>query len=196
MKNTQLISIQTLVVVALFSFPVWSHNKVVVVPLFDDDTPVCNGTLTAGRWCDHGDGTVTDQTTQLTWLKRGNWGANFILPVITRPFSTTTLTDITIFDQVQLLSSGSANSSLSDGSVSGQWRISSYAEMDYFFSSPGGVSSTSTHPFVGLETLYWTASTMVTLPGQSLVIGPDGIFGFAPKSNEYPVWPVKINLAE
>ena len=35
--------------------------------------PTCEGTLSAdGRWCDHGDGTITDMTTGLVWLQDAN----------------------------------------------------------------------------------------------------------------------------
>ena len=34
----------------------------------------CKGTLNGTRWCDNGDGTVTDMTTCLVWLKYADWG--------------------------------------------------------------------------------------------------------------------------
>ena len=34
----------------------------------------CTGTMFGKRWCDNGDGTVTDLTTCLVWLKKADWG--------------------------------------------------------------------------------------------------------------------------
>lgn len=34
----------------------------------------CKGTLYENRWCDNGNGTVTDLTTCLVWLKKADWG--------------------------------------------------------------------------------------------------------------------------
>ena len=48
-----------------------AQDKVVVIPLFDDDARCCEclGTLNGTRWCDNEDGTVTDLSTCLVWLK-------------------------------------------------------------------------------------------------------------------------------
>ncbi len=51
----------------------FSQNKVVVVPLIDDNKPICTGTLVGTRWCDNGEATVTDMTTGLVWLKYADW---------------------------------------------------------------------------------------------------------------------------
>jgi hypothetical protein len=34
----------------------------------------CTGTLYENRWCDNGNGTVTDLTTCLVWLQKADWG--------------------------------------------------------------------------------------------------------------------------
>ncbi|MBF0524939.1 MAG: hypothetical protein HQK56_07565 [Deltaproteobacteria bacterium] len=40
----------------------------------------CNGTLSPqGRWCDNGNGTVTDMSTGLIWLKDASWGGKYPL---------------------------------------------------------------------------------------------------------------------
>ena len=60
-------------VIGIF-FAVSAVAEFYVIPVNNKCGP-CEGTRSAGgRWCDNGDGTVTDMTTCLVWLKYASWG--------------------------------------------------------------------------------------------------------------------------
>ncbi|MBW1813845.1 MAG: hypothetical protein JRJ39_09275 [Deltaproteobacteria bacterium] len=72
MKKLTFISI--LATVISICFTVGAFADFYVIPVQNKCGP-CKGTQsTGGRWCDNGDGTVTDMTTCLVWLKYANWG--------------------------------------------------------------------------------------------------------------------------
>ena len=82
----------------------------------------CKGTLYAGRWCDNGDGTVTDLTTCLVWLQKADWGGS-------RKWEDCTTHD-DANTQAGILEDGTADANLSDGSVAGDWRLPTKTELN------------------------------------------------------------------
>ncbi len=77
----------------------------------------CEGTLNETRWCDNGDGTVTDLSTCLVWLKNAN--CTDPLAGISKDGGSLIWDDAIIWSSV--VSSGAC--SLSDGSTLGEWRL-------------------------------------------------------------------------
>ena len=71
------------------------------------------GSSPLGRWCDNGDGTVTDTTNGLVWLKNASWGGY-------KPWVNSTTWD-DVHTRVGILISGMGD--LTDGSVAGDWRL-------------------------------------------------------------------------
>ena len=96
----------------------------------------CRGTMIGTRWCDNGDGTVTDligydgKGECLVWLKKADWGG-------TKPWRNDS-TDCdsptyTCYDDAHqragLLYAGATDADLSDGSVEGDWRLPTKTEL-------------------------------------------------------------------
>jgi len=159
----------------------------------------CNcasGTLHGGRWCDNGNGTVTDllgDTTNrnvgrcLVWMKNANCSANL---------ATINKTGYLTWEHAQVWSSAvvSGVCGLTDGSSAYEWRLPTRAELDGLTNGTAPVSYDSPAPFSGVQTDYWSATTY-TYAGTTSVawfVGLNGGgVGANGKASSYYVWPVR-----
>jgi len=155
----------------------------------------CEGSTDCmGRFCDNGDGTITDLTTCLVWLKKADWGgAKEWGAAHTRAVE---------------LKAGAAAAGLSDGSVKGDWRLPTKSELDHLINgSPvihcdgyqctlcgftdvwgrqGGVGG----EYYQVE--YWTTTPNENNVAQAWVVETyDGDMNTVPKSETNDVWPVR-----
>ena len=120
----------------------------------------CSGTLNGTRWCDNGDGTVTDllgyngKGQCLVWLKNANC------------FGIKKWVDSSSWDDAQT-ASGTLKASdcgLSDGSVEGDWRLPTKSELVAITDSSGTEYVRSGIPprpraFTGVQSQYYWSST-------------------------------------
>ncbi len=130
------------------------------------------------RFSDNSDGTVTDNSTGLIWLKNANCFG-------THNFATA-LTD------ANTLANGACG--LSDGSSAGDWRLPNVKELhsliDFQRVNPALPTG---HPFASVQSSwYWSSTTYVGLPGDawSVDLG-DGVVGNDVKTGNDYVWPVR-----
>lgn len=93
-----------------------SYADFYVIPVHPNLKPTCNGTINGTRWCDNGNGTVTDLTTGMVWLKDAFWGGLI-------PFWANTVNGVNahyraaqVEDGITISISG-VTTTLSDGSV-------------------------------------------------------------------------------
>lgn len=143
----------------------------------DDGDSQAGSTWPTPRFTDNDNGTVTDNLTHLVWLKNANaFGLNNWANAIVN---------------CNTLSNGMYG--LSDGSLSGQWRLPNVQEqlslVDWGVSDP---AISSGHPFSNVqESFYWTSS-LQTNDGNAWVVNEDvgDLFAYAPENNAY-VWPVR-----
>ncbi|WP_295438149.1 DUF1566 domain-containing protein [uncultured Thiodictyon sp.] len=158
----------------------------------------CNcasGTLRRGRWCDNGNGTVTDllgDTTNrnvgrcLVWMKNANCSANLATINKTGPLT---------WENAQVWSSAvvSGVCGLTDGSTAYEWRLPTRAELDGPTNGTAPVLLASPAPFSGVQaSYYWSATTdaddtswawLVNLYGGLELAGGKTFSGY--------VWPVR-----
>jgi hypothetical protein len=168
-----------------------AQNKVVVVPLFGDETSccACEGTLSVGkRWCDNGNGTVTDMTTCLVWLQKADWGE-------TKPWRSNTENDWDdAHSRAGMLYSGAPNANLSDGSVLGDWRLPTKTELIGITTGDEYVRSSNMQLFTGVQpSEYWSSSTQPSNPpwmAWRMLMSTGGV-GIGYKEDDNYVWPVR-----
>ena len=120
-------------------------------------TPSCaDGTLSsAARWCDNEDGTLTDMTTGLLWLKNANcFGLKPWLQAAS-PFNDAQTA-------VGTLSNGSCE--LTDGSMSGMWRLPTFEELVQATEGSERINTQATTPFFQnlQSSSYWTSTISAT----------------------------------
>ena len=145
-----------------------------------------NGTLNGTRWCDNGDGTVTDLTTCLVWLKKADWGGQ------------KKWVDCATYDdahtRVGILRAGVADANLSDGSGEGDWRLPTEDELYGLSGPPEAVTHDTMRAFTGVRWEYWSSTTLSTSPANAFYIYMSrGDSSNAPKQNySFSVWPVRI----
>ena len=160
------------IIISLLSFIILcigvssAQDKVVVVPLFGNESTTCMGTLVGTRWCDQGDGTVLDMTSGLVWLKKADWGG---LKPLANISSDCSYPNGECYDDAHMWASilrpGVAGSNLSDGSVAGDWRLPTKNELYNLANGSEAVRSGNMRAFTGVEpNCYWSSST---LPGVS-----------------------------
>ncbi|MDY7034718.1 MAG: DUF1566 domain-containing protein [Thermodesulfobacteriota bacterium] len=106
----------------------------------------CKGTLSpGGRWCENGDGTVTDRRTGLVWLRDASCMG-------IKPWAEA------IMSPIEELRSGDYN--LSDGSVLGDWRLPTKAEFLGIMKGKEAVNSSNMQLFKRVQAdYYWSATT-------------------------------------
>ena len=128
------------------------------------------------RFTDNQNGTVTDNLTQLIWMK--NAGA----------LGTKT------WDQALADANGlkSGDAGLTDGSQAGEWRLPNLRELqslfDYGRHSP---ALPKDHPFMGVQTS-WSSTTSAFLTHTAwAVYSDDGFIGLNAKSSTISVWCVR-----
>jgi hypothetical protein len=144
---------------------IFAQNKVVVIPLFGDEGITCSGTRWSntgqsanGRWCDNGDGTVTDllgyngKGKGLVWLKDAGWGGQRAWRVNVEDSHNDAHT------RAGTLSSGTAG--LTDGSDAGDWRLPTRNELAALTNGTHKILSGTPGPFTDVEhSSYWSSST-------------------------------------
>lgn len=130
------------------------------------------------RFTAHGNGTVTDKLTELTWLQDADHFGE--------------VTWAQALKNAQGLASGAAG--LTDGSAAGDWRLPNIRELesliDYGTSHP---ILPAGHPFTNVKSsIYWAANTLAAAPTLgwmvTLGIGPT-VFDL--KLNPNRMWPVR-----
>ena len=146
-----------------------------------------DGELQAGRpftdprFTDNGDGTVTDNMTQLVWLRNGN------------PFG------FRIWEEGLTLCNDLADgdADLTDGSKPGDWRLPNIREIESLVDyNEAGPSLPKGHPFQNVRpSSYWTSTSVEAAPTEAMFI----ILGVGPsifESKEHPffIWPVRDKL--
>ena len=145
----------------------------------------CTGTLNGTRWCDNGDGTVTDMTTGLVWLQKANWGG-------TKPW-----TDSFGYDDANtragILSDSTPDSGLSDGSEEGDWRLPTLTELENLANGIEAVSSYTPRAFSSVQAnVYWSSTTTFGATSNAwqvnLISGGEGP---SSKTLSNWVWPVR-----
>ncbi|HDQ41432.1 MAG TPA: DUF1566 domain-containing protein, partial [Desulfonatronum sp.] len=111
-----------------------------------------------GRWCDNGDGTVTDllgyngKGKGLVWLKDAGWGGQRAWRVNMVDSHNDAHT------RAGTLSSGTAG--LTDGSVLGDWRLPTLKELVALTKGTHQIRSDSPGPFNGIQwSWYWSGTT-------------------------------------
>jgi hypothetical protein len=150
-----------------------------------------DGDLPAGvkwpepRFTDNGDGTVTDNLTNLVWLKNANC------------FGSKTWIDA--LDASNNLAHGQCG--LSDGSPPGTWRLANARELlsliDYDNYSPALAPG---YPFTHVHSgNYWSSTTLASRTEAALLVNMRPEFGKKPvlhnasKSQRRGVWPVRVS---
>jgi hypothetical protein len=139
-----------------------------------------------GRWCDNLDGTVTDATTRLIWLKNASWGG-------TKPWR---VNAVGSYDDAHtwagLLANGTA--SLTDGSVVGDWRLPTKTELVTLTTGIEYIRGTSMYKFTGVQSdWYWSSTTVAAiLPAVAWAVhlGGGDVLAVS-KTGSYHVWPVR-----
>jgi len=158
---------------------------------------ICKGTLVGTRWCDNEDGTVTDMTTCLVWLKKADWGG-------TKPWrnDSTDCSDpsYTCYDDAHtragLLAAGSDGADLSDASSVGDWRLPTAIELEKLASDPEAVRSGNMRAFTGVQESYYWSSTTTPTPANDtslawFVYMGLGFVNDGSKTRSHYVWPVR-----
>ena len=140
------------------------------------------------RFTDNGDGTVTDNLTELIWLKNAN-----------RPNSTQTWANA--FTVCNNLADDGGN--LTDSSVVGDWRLPNVKELEslinYGFYDPAIPNTAGTgqwssgDPFTAVQSNYYWASTInasITSDAFTVYL-VDGRISTPTKTNNYYMWPMR-----
>ena len=135
----------------------------------------CTGTFSpGGRWCDNGDGTVTDATTGLVWLKAADWGGRQYMhddgPIYGYAFRR-------VAEAEEVAPIGDYQ----------HWRLPTMTELLGLATGTEAVSSAQPRLFTDVKSDWYWSSTIV---GQSFeaVYLPDG--SWDPVSGPAYVWPV------
>ena len=158
----------------------------------------CAGTLSAGgRWCDNGNGTVTDMTTGLVWLQKADWGG---LKPWRNSSTDCSSPNYTCYDDAHqragLLESGSASANLSDGSVVGDWRLPTKSELVGIMQGNEFIRSSNIYMFTGVQSAYynvfWSSTTYAVEPDYAWYV--DVYYGSVKRTSKgfkVYVWPVR-----
>ncbi len=122
---------------------------------------ICNGSMNGTRWCNNGNGTVTDLTTGLVWLRDATWG--FV------PHWVGTIEGLNAHDKASEVKDGVVMSIagvptvLSDDSVEGDWRLPTKSELKALIEGVEPVSSTTPRAFNSvLPSPYWTSTVYIS----------------------------------
>jgi len=147
----------------------------------------CSGTLSGTRWCDNGDGTVTDLTTCLVWLKKADWGGQKKWEDCTGHDDAHTRAGI-LYDG---LPSGDAD--LTDESVEGDWRLSTLTELKVLATDPEAVLSNTPRAFTGVRSdFYWSSTTYADFTSDAWYVSLyNGSVNHVNKTFTLYVWPVR-----
>lgn len=145
----------------------------------------CKGYLVGTRWCDNKNGTVTDLSTGLVWLKSASWGWAY-------PFWADSIKGVSAFDRAAQVKSGNPKA-LTDNSEAGDWRLPTINELKRLTSGAEAVSSSNMRAFIHVQPdWYWSGTSYA--PGTDSAWNVGMHFGDVNKSNKsynYLVWPVR-----
>jgi hypothetical protein len=158
--------------------------------LHDSCTCTCaKCSLNGTRWCDNGNGTVTDLTTCLVWLKQADWiGQKVWLDCDSHNDAHTAAGTLCPTNCP----------GLSDGSYVGDWRLPTRTELRVLTHGTEPVSSYNPRAFTGIQLdYYWTSTTTTAYPSPLTsawtVDLRDGsyLYSSTSKTNSRWVWPVR-----
>ena len=187
-----------------------AHNKVAVIPLFDDQSGAPSaiaktgqtatyatgddGNLQMGvswpnpRFTDNGDGTVKDNLTGLIWLKNANC-TSFFSGDSTGQNSREWHNSLTAANSL-----ASSYCGLTDGSSAGAWRLPNIRELDSLIDfSNYHPALRFGHPFTGVSLgFYWSSTTFANQTHTAWVVYMNlGYMDYTDKVITYSVWPVR-----
>jgi hypothetical protein len=130
------------------------------------------------RFADNGDGTVTDNLTDLIWVKQAGCLMDHL-------WSDALLGANTLKD---------GDCGLTDGSFAGDWRLPNTGEITSLVDFSRYPALPAAHPFTDLPNQYhWTSTTFPVLPDRAYMSGPVfyGYYFFISKTTPGSVWPVR-----
>jgi hypothetical protein len=151
----------------------------------------CSGTLNGTRWCDNGDGTVTDllgyngKGQCLVWLQNANC------------IGTKKWANDSTWDDAQTASGilQDGDCGLSDGSVNGDWRLPTKSELVAITDASGTeyVRSGTPRAFTGVQSgYYWSSTTHPIFTTRAwFVYLLNGLVYYDLKTLTSYVWPVR-----
>ncbi|EDN65807.1 Fibronectin, type III [Beggiatoa sp. PS] len=142
-------------------------------------------TLNGTRWCDNGDGTVTDLTTGLIWLKDVSWGG-------LKKWDANGNDNAHV--RAGTLKSGTAG--LTDSSEVGDWRLPTKNELVGIATGTESVYPSNMRAFSGIQSgYYWSSTTDANDTTSAWRVdfptGGGGSIGPGTKTNSYSMWPVR-----
>ncbi|MBF0526241.1 MAG: DUF1566 domain-containing protein [Deltaproteobacteria bacterium] len=146
----------------------------------------CRGSLSPlGRWCDNNNGTVTDMTTGLVWLKDAGWGGQY-------PLWIDKADGVDAISRVAQVKDGNP-ATLSDGSLEGDWTMPTLKQLNIIATGTEAISYFDRYFFTHVLGAYWSVTTYTDTPNSyawwvSLV---DGGHGYTSATNSKSVWPVR-----
>ncbi len=187
MRKLKLILPAVVIILAIFATAISADFYVIPIKGESQGGCTCTGELNGTRWCDNGDGTVTDLTTCLVWLKNAN---------CTETLAEIIKTDGWLdWDDATIWSSGAINGTcgLSDGSTGGEWRLPTKSELIALSSGSEAVSSFSPRAFMGVQSHnYWTSTSLANKTDRAWIVEMQfgNIAGIAKFLRSY-VWPVR-----
>lgn len=188
--------------ILFFAPQIIAQTKVVVVPLFEkaEECCVCAGTIDRTRWCFNGDGTITDMTTCLVWLRNAGWGGK---KPWRRDSTDCNAPNFTCYDDAHtragILTDGMIDSGLSDGSVSGQWRLPTKLELQAITQGEEPITQENPRLFTGIPPIgdyayFWTSTTNPANVDQAWYIRmSDGgaLSGLKDNTTYFHIWAVR-----
>ncbi|MFC2078336.1 DUF1566 domain-containing protein [Candidatus Bipolaricaulota bacterium] len=151
-----------------------------------------------GRWCDSKDGTVTDMTTGLVWLKNlAGWGGWQYWT--DHDWDDDYDYEVDAFGRVSILEDGSPGAGLSDGSIAGDWRLPTLNELTWVTTGDEKVLCESPGFFTDLPCgagtldMVWTSTPTAESSSSVEAIQMDGGAGGSGQKqvNKMWVWPVR-----
>jgi hypothetical protein len=145
----------------------------------------CSGELNEStRWCDNANGTVTDMTTGLIWLKKADWGGQ-------KQWDGND--DDNAHVRAGILLAGEENAELSDESVEGNWRLPTKSELVGITTGDEAVSSSNMRAFSGVQPdYYWSSSTRARFTTIAWFVKlTNGSVSSGSKASTRYVWPMR-----
>ena len=134
----------------------------------------CSGTMNGTRWCDNGNGTVTDLTTCLVWVQDASWGG-------LKPWR-----DPSGYDDAHTRAT-------SYGDWYGDWRLPTGPELYDLTHGAEAVRSSTPRAFTGVQaTRYWSSASFEDGPSFAWYVDlSDGFVHSDDKDDANFVWPVR-----